>query len=225
MPKKNMQTIIEWARINPSFAISIWVDNLIMPNYSEHLQTWAEIFSSEKLAPNQILFKEIEEGEPASAAIRYELSRLRTNYGKSSDLIRYQKIFLHGGAYFDTDVLPGTVSLTDSKIFESTHEFPCLWVDRNSQGTDQIGNDTLIATTEHPLPPPHQTKRKASHKQLMTKVHYNLANTPDSASQQAGSSSVETQSYTVLQDKDNQSQLPRIRLISSGHHRAHLPRR
>jgi hypothetical protein len=83
--------------------------------------------------------------------IRYEIDRMRPNYGISSDLLRYKILDAIGGAYFDSDVKPGKVTLEESGIFDREFDKPQLYLDRNSQGQNKIGNDALISTPNNPV--------------------------------------------------------------------------
>jgi mannosyltransferase OCH1-like enzyme len=76
--------------------------------------------------------------------VRYEIDRLRPNYGASSDLLRYLILYSFGGAYFDSDVAPGTKRLETSESFLKDFDNPIIYINKNSQNTKEIGNDAFI---------------------------------------------------------------------------------
>jgi hypothetical protein len=78
---------------------------------------------------------------------------MKPNYGASSDLLRYLILWHYGGAYFDcTDVRSGEISLDKFlNSLENEENQPGFWVDSNSQGGGEIGNDTFIVEPKHPL--------------------------------------------------------------------------
>ncbi len=76
---------------------------------------------------------------------KHEYSRLRPNYGASSDIFRYLILFLYSkrgegwSAYFDHDVLPGKERISCDW---GRTKAPILFA--SSQGQDTIGNDAFI---------------------------------------------------------------------------------
>lgn len=159
LPKKNLKNIIEWKRRNPDFKIMLWVDYASTSElerryhdlYLEIQQDgqravwpdWAEVLIFENISELQ--------QSPAYNIVRYEIDRFNPNYGVSSDLLRYTILFNHGGVYFDSDVYPSNLPLQNDSIFGNDAAEHRLYIDTNSQGVGEIGNDALICTPHNPL--------------------------------------------------------------------------
>ena len=79
---------------------------------------------------------------------RGEIARIATNFGVSSDLLRYLILHDYGGAYFDSDVFPKDRALNELPEFDGGLTGHHLFVDPDSQGQGLIGNDAFIVTTE-----------------------------------------------------------------------------
>jgi hypothetical protein len=160
LPKKNIDVIKLWHEKNRAFQIYLWVDSKSSLNkpFIKTLDKYLKNFNfGESLQIKDIEGTVNADGELVRMAddyIRYEIDRLRPNYGASSDRLRYKILEEFGGAYFDSDVLPvlepWTRSLTDSGIFEKEYDEHILYVDTNSQNSATIGNDTLICTAKNP---------------------------------------------------------------------------
>lgn len=164
MPQRNITTLLNWCRANQdaehsesSFKVWLWVDRETTPNLADYRN--ADLYPElcAYLSREQVEIHDISEvltdRDSASArCIRYEIERLRPNYGASSDLLRYQILFKFGGAYFDSDVDSGETSLIASDI-PFGEELPqhVLYVDYNSQNQGQIGNDAFFCTAGNPL--------------------------------------------------------------------------
>jgi hypothetical protein len=153
MPEKNIQTVLAWKEKNPSFNVWLWVDKRSVSSE----EVWKKSLEDyQGMISNNIRIKDVENVEDDEMILtdefsRYEIDRLRPNYGASSDLLRYEILFQYGGAYFDSDVTPGLVSLEESGLFGKDYDRHYLSVDNNSQNTGEIGNDALICTTANPL--------------------------------------------------------------------------
>jgi len=150
MPDTNLESLIDWARQNPGFEISLWVDKESQPFPLDkyYTETITKLGGTELL--KRIKVKDISEEEVSTKYVRYEIDRLRPNYGAASDLLRYRILHKFGGAYFDSDIKPGGQSLSDSKIFDVDHDGHVLYVDPNSQNMHAIGNDGFICTAGNP---------------------------------------------------------------------------
>lgn len=146
---------------NPSFEIWLWVDKKTEPfnNLPQFIDNYMKNFSTvladlppdeQKGILNRIKFKDIEEEAVADKFVRYEIDRLRPNYGKSSDVLRYGISCKFGGAYFDSDVHPSEVALEDNPIFNTDFTQHHLYIDTNSQGAGYVGNDAIICTPGNP---------------------------------------------------------------------------
>jgi hypothetical protein len=114
IPDDRLHVIQQWHAQYPDFEIYIWTDpsgtdksfgSAIREEQQEKLRTAG--ISQEKLKIKDII--EIASDERAIRSmriIRYEIDRLRPNYGAASDLIRYEALYKYGGVYMDSDVLP-----------------------------------------------------------------------------------------------------------------------
>lgn len=145
LPEENINIIKAWRDKNPDFQIIVWIDKQTTP--ADELAKYNNIYQFDKL---NIALKDITEAGVADEHIRYEIDRIRPNYGASSDLLRYNILAKFGGAYFDSDVLPGKKRLNHNNFFDKTNE-PIFLINQNSQNTGHIGNDAFICTPNHPL--------------------------------------------------------------------------
>jgi hypothetical protein len=156
LPSDSAKIILQWARNNPRFHIYLWVDYRTAPPdihlerlYQEQFIHLAEVTSLDPALVRQNLrIKDIEAEQVVDECSRYEISRLRPNYGASSDLLRYRILHQFGGAYFDSDVSPGQINLESISEQQAGH---CLYVDDNSQNSGRIGNDAFICTQYNPI--------------------------------------------------------------------------
>lgn len=159
MPEKNIDIVKSWAIDNPTFAIFLWIDPESASSSStveRNTKYYHELLGDFE---DRIHFKDIENTKNhqgsivkmADEYIRYEIDRLRPNYGASSDLLRYKILYEFGGAYFDSDVRPGNKTLERSLIFDAEQKEHRLYVDNNSQNTGMVGNDALICSSHNPL--------------------------------------------------------------------------
>jgi hypothetical protein len=82
---------------------------------------------------------------------RYELTRMRPNYGSFSDVLRYRLLYQYGGGYFDSDVKPGIISFEDLVARNKDSTEHLLFLDTNSQDSHNIGNDSIVCTKANPL--------------------------------------------------------------------------
>lgn len=102
-------------------------------------------------------------GELRQGAVAFEIEQLRPNVGASSDLLRYNILWLYGGAYFDSDVGPNPAqSLAESGLFGAVAEHR-LYLDHKTQqpgaskaelqhfNFDTLGNDTFICSQGNPV--------------------------------------------------------------------------
>ena len=159
LPGQNLINILQWKNLNPDFQVILWVDSASTPEFkSLYKRLYCKIQKDnlDKSLPdlaNILTFQDISELQQTSIynLVRYEIDRFNPNYGISSDLLRYEILLKHGGAYFDSDVYPSNQSLQNSAIFEEDAFKPRLYVDSNSQGECAIGNDAFICTPNNPL--------------------------------------------------------------------------
>lgn len=155
MPDRSIVNVLKWHTKNPSFQMIIWIDQSTAPSnlisyYRERLAVISRrIFVH--FHPEKFEFRDIEEEGVCTPFARYEINRLRPNFGASSDSLRIQILRKVGGAYFDSDVLPGKKSLENSSIFKIKYPRHCLYVDANSQNSRMIGNDAFISTKGNPV--------------------------------------------------------------------------
>ena len=164
MDDSNLETIAEWVGKNPDFQIYFWVDSQteLANNQTYYRQYLENILAKKGINPivlgRTIIFREISEFKKTQNDetniydyIRYEIDRLRPNFGASSDILRCAILYRYGGAYFDSDVEPGELSLTESGLFADTNDNTHRLYVTESQGTKAVGNDALICTQGHPL--------------------------------------------------------------------------
>jgi hypothetical protein len=147
MPKSYEDSARLWLSQNPNFEKWMWVDKKSSADPNFINDTDQSYFK--KTFGNAVQLKDIEEEKISDEYIRYEIEKPKPNYGGSSDLLRYKILFEFGGAYFDFDIDPGNVSLTDSSIFNKDYDAPFLYT-HESQNTDFEGNDALICTPKNP---------------------------------------------------------------------------
>ncbi|HVY53577.1 MAG TPA: TcdA/TcdB catalytic glycosyltransferase domain-containing protein [Gammaproteobacteria bacterium] len=157
IPLRDINVIKYWHKSNPSFDIWLWIDPASAGNErvkKDHQKSYdllsAAIQDKFQLKDIKGTIHNEEKIQVEDEYIRYEIDRLRPNYGASSDLLRYKILYLIGGAYFDSDVLPGNNSLEESQIFDRELSEHTLYVDANSQNSGMIGNDALICTPNNP---------------------------------------------------------------------------
>jgi hypothetical protein len=168
MPDKERQNILDWAKANISgeFEIWVWTDKRSYPGGEEALKkNYTETFHQSKQGKEDLVslnpdftqgsspfkLKDVQDEGVATTPAMYEMKKLRPNYGASSDLLRYAILQKFGGAYFDSDVRRGTLSLTDSGIFDRVYLDHQLFLETNSQGAGLIGNDSFITTAGNPF--------------------------------------------------------------------------
>lgn len=164
---RNVEIIKNWATTHPNYKIFLWIDKKTAPENKDLVEYYNEVFKD-----LNVECKDIEENKVSSDLVRYEIDRIDPNYGASSDLLRYKILYSYGGAYFDSDINPGSDSL--EKFFkDKKFENPVIFIDHLSQmpqppaqglerfelegnikGTPKnygIGNDTFICTPNNPL--------------------------------------------------------------------------
>lgn len=163
IPNANLENVKAWAACNPAFEIYLWIDskNASPEEIELTKQYYREKLDLKEKQEGKLKFKDIEEekssladeeGRIVNEYIRYEIDRLRPNYGASSDLLRYKILYEFGGAYFDSDVKPETnTHLMDIFSRAGEDNLHHLYVNPNSQGDNRIGNDALICTCYNPL--------------------------------------------------------------------------
>lgn len=161
MGQDNKQRVLAWAKKHPDFKIFIWVDykSARGDTDAEKQQKVDEHFEDIKKGSNNIIIKDVymdlfSESFYANVLVytffKHEIDKLRPNYGMSSDMLRYSLLYNFGGAYFDSDISPGTKKLDEEVAFGS-QPYHGLWADDNSQNSECVGNDAFISTPENPV--------------------------------------------------------------------------
>jgi hypothetical protein len=191
MPPKNMRVVMQWLLKNPEFTIYLWIDEKTCGLIKDTLDYYAEEFrciyeklteidsynepfvthennEKETIIPGKIIIKDIERNGLRNKWVSYFIGLASPNYGASSDLIRCPALSL-GGAYFDTDVGPGSTHLGELSIFnefgshrillddfaqvrELTNEQMQARFDLENFALEQaVGNDTFGCTEKNPL--------------------------------------------------------------------------
>jgi hypothetical protein len=157
MPEQNMERVFEWANHYPNFEIAIWVEAASVRDGMDKIKR--HFFDLLEVCPN-VRLKDIQAdlcdltisdiGSEYNEYVQYELDRLRPNYGASSDILRYKILYEYGGAYFDSDILPGR-RLDElyhfGNVSDTQHQ---LYFDPNSQNANSVGNDAFITTQYNP---------------------------------------------------------------------------
>jgi Glycosyltransferase sugar-binding region containing DXD motif len=158
LPYRNIIIILDWMQANPSIDFWLWIDKKTAPGNLDLVKFYKEQFKAGAVQDknlnvnlNELVIKDIEEESIVDEYIRYEIDRLRPNYGASSDMLRYAILYKFGGVYFDSDVAAGETSLESTGIFDQSYEKHALFVDPNSQDKWEIGNDAFISTIRNPL--------------------------------------------------------------------------
>lgn len=154
MPRENIKNMLKWLHKNPNFEVYLWVDSKTtskryLDSYRQGIEEAANELEREGYAsmrqlasPEKVKIKDImasSEGEVGrDEYVRYEIEKPVANYGSSSDLLRYG-ILEMGGAYFDSDVLPGEVALDSpqSRIRFGENEGHVLYLEHDSQNVSQ----------------------------------------------------------------------------------------
>ena len=171
-----MKVISQWTEGNSGFTVNIWVDSKTAGrSFGELEDEYRKMFKSEGV--DVISASEVEDykGENAPIVIQdidkvsregpvaFEIDQLRPNYGASSDMLRYYILYIHGGAYFDSDVAPNPEQrLKSTEIFGAALGH-ILYIDHVSQKQNPrketllkfslqfLGNDTFICSKGNPL--------------------------------------------------------------------------
>lgn len=98
--------IKKWMTINPEFQVFLWVDRVATPpEVLENYVLQPKYFHTE-IAAERLVLMDITEHNMVSPEARYEIDRLRPNYGAASDSLRYRILHRYGGAYYDCDIVP-----------------------------------------------------------------------------------------------------------------------
>lgn len=161
-PFPNDEVLKKWQKKNPDCQIVLWVDKQSTPpEVLEHYKRDLGYKECGKKGtpsidgivekqmgiqddtPKPIVFADITQAGVATPQVRYEIDRFRRNYGCSSDLLRYNILAKFGGAYFDSDIDPGSSRLADRINFNSNTLFK---VTGKTQGRKGVGNDAFICS-------------------------------------------------------------------------------
>lgn len=157
LPDDNIEVILGWMQDNPNCKFRLWIDEATAAENEDltaFYQKQFQIIAGKKgikVDLDKLAIKDITKEEVVDKYIRYEIDRLRPNYGASSDMLRYAILHKYGGVYFDSDVAKGTASLESSGIFARNFEDHVVVVDPFSQDKEIIGNDAFLCTKGNPL--------------------------------------------------------------------------
>jgi hypothetical protein len=141
MPEKNIDVFKGWLKLNKDFHGVIYIDKQSTPK--ESLSAFEEMINADG---SEIELRDITEAGVSDEYVRYEIDRMTPNYGKSSDLIRYNALYKFGGFYIDSDVQPG---ILPENLFDQDN--PIFCVDDCAQGSDNVGNDAFLCSAKHPV--------------------------------------------------------------------------
>jgi hypothetical protein len=151
LPRPNIDIIKSWHESSPSSEIWLWTD--FKGKTPEEVERIKKIYAEEFSDISTFKLKDIERPVEDNAKIqlrdeyiRYEVDRMRPNYGSFSDLWRYKALEYFGGGYFDSDVNPGILSFEELVASTKDSTEHLLYLDPYSQGSHQIGNDSIVAT-------------------------------------------------------------------------------
>jgi len=207
MPSPSRSSVIAWATENPTLTVYVWIDLLTTPvnllkNYyksslepnflaNDNIQL-RDITTAQVLNYNNLeqwdscvsLARQTfvsNESVLASPFVRYEIDRLRSNYGSSSDCLRYRILYTFGGGYFDSDINPGDIALTTliNRINAEKNLQEILLVGVNSQNENMPGNDAFLCSPHHPFM--HEAFIEAESRYCVTHPLYHrlLTSSPD----------------------------------------------
>lgn len=100
-----VDNINAWLEQNPDIEIKLWVDRegtpaSVLERYSQ------EAYFQKAIESGRFSLMDITEHGMVTEEARYEIDRLRPNYGAASDLLRYRILHKYGGAYYDCDIEP-----------------------------------------------------------------------------------------------------------------------
>ena len=167
MPDMDLVNIFHWLQNNPTFRVHLWIDNSAYLQKQESNGHTIETDYQEKFnnpyfssLPNirelssRIEFHDINREGLADPYVRYQIDKLRPNYGAASDLLRYEILRRYGGVYLDCDVLPAksqSERLENLGIFGAPLHGHILAMDGNSVGEGVVSNHILIATPQNPI--------------------------------------------------------------------------
>lgn len=164
MSEGALKNILKWKQQNPRYAIYLWVDHTSHPELETEYQDQFAQLPQTELLTSSFIFRDIAELRARIAQLpmedattlsqvfeisRYEMTKSYPNYGKSSDLLRYLILYLEGGIYLDSDVLPDQGDFSQCLAPQLGPHI--LWVDTNSQGQGAVGNDAFAVTLRHPF--------------------------------------------------------------------------
>lgn len=158
MPETNIECVAAWAEKNPEFRTIIWVDTKTTPssvfkNYLENEPPKGIKGTNIVLADvnsNGLIPEETENDITFKSPQRLLINALRPNYGGSSDILRYLVLHKFGGAYFDSDILPGSKKLNHDKVFDNS-KGEVLLLNPTTQNIRAAGNDSFICTPGNPI--------------------------------------------------------------------------
>src|SRR5687767_9988573 len=85
LPDQNGERIKKWMDQNPDFSFTLWVDKVgTSDDIIKEYQSTFHVY----LNKNQLQIRDITEAGVSTPQVRYEIDRLRPNYGSASDLLR-----------------------------------------------------------------------------------------------------------------------------------------
>lgn len=178
MNAAGMEIISEWIKYNKDIEdlkVYIWVDketgnkNLVTEYKKMFAKFNVTVFDGEEdvnlknvQTGGYVILKDIRDKEIdlKNEYVKYEIEKLRPNYGASSDLLRYEILYEYGGFYCDcTDVESGKNKL--KSIFSEKYTKDILYVehctqrpkvtDFNFTSLEFVGNDIFICNPKNKL--------------------------------------------------------------------------
>ncbi len=156
LPEPNTDIINNWHESSPSSEIWLWTDFIgkTPEQIDRTKKSYAEKFGH---IPNFKL-KDIYRPDQSNPALQvmdefshYELVRMRPNYGSFSDVLRYRLLDEFGGGYFDSDVKHGIYNFEELVALNNGSTEHVLYIDTDSQGSNNIGNDSIVCSKGNPL--------------------------------------------------------------------------
>lgn len=174
LPPEYIENICLWAKLNPSFEVTVLVDHKSAEThyFEEYPKDFCEevkriiiiiqsIIQSDKdpaanveeqalALSKRIIFLDIESidgfSDEIKDIVRYLIDQPEPNYGMASDFLRYLILFTYGGIYFDTDIKPLLVgSLEGLTTVFSEHEENRLYC----RSLGNCGSDVLACAPKN----------------------------------------------------------------------------
>ncbi len=177
MLDERIANVKNWARLNPSFKVYLWLDkigdqrNSIFGNaYTNSVKVTSEKFALSSDTPNNIELRDVDALSKIDAyfneCVRFEIDKLRPNYGSASDLLRLLILDNFGGAYYDSDV--SAFPLDKLKIWNTENGF---YMHKKSY------NDIIVCNKNSPILREFMVKIKENYLQASSPIKQILYDT------------------------------------------------